>query len=128
MNKLLDNVWYHIPEFNGYVINNEGLVRSMKFFNSNPEGIYIKYTTRKNGTGYYELSDYYNKRVKRSKEELLELVKTSPTLYMLNNDSVYIGSRNVGSIHVKKGVDFDFLFMQEFNKPYEEAKQLVEFD
>lgn len=95
-NKLLDKVWYHIPGFNGYVINTEGRIKSMKNFRKYPGGLYIKYTSRKDGSGYYVLSDDKNARQKRSKEELLDLVANSPSLYTLDDDKTYIGSRNKG--------------------------------
>lgn len=101
-NQLLEEVWYHIPGFNGYVINTEGRIKSMKNFKKYPGGIYIKYNSRKDGGGHYELSDDKNVRQKKSKEELLDLVINSSTLYTLDDDKTYIGSRNKGYMNYSK--------------------------
>lgn len=101
MNKLLDNTWYHIPGFNGYVINTSGDVKSLKFMNANPDGIPIKYYNNKNG-GYYILSDDKNVRRKRTKEELLDIVRNNKSLYIFKEGTIYMGSRNKGFMNYNK--------------------------
>lgn len=102
MKELLYEEWYHIPGFNGYIINGYGDVRSLKFYNACPEGIYIKYHGGKRNDGYYELSDNKNVRVKKSKKELLNLVKNSENTYIQPEGTIYMGSRNKGYMNYDK--------------------------
>jgi len=64
------DVWYMIPGFNGYEINEDKVVRSMKRFNAVP-GYLIKLYKG----GYYELSDNHCKRVRKTPDELWDLVQ-----------------------------------------------------
>ena len=91
--------WYMIDGFNGYELNEEGVVRSMKMMNANP-GHHIKlYDTDKNGNPidppYYILSNNFNKRVRMTQEQLLDIVfHSGKPLKPRKEDSVYLGSRN----------------------------------
>lgn len=83
-------LWYMIEGFNGYEINEEGIVRSMKMMNANP-GHLLKLDKY----GYYTLSDNKNKRVRRTPQQLIDLVFNSGLpLKPRNENAVYMGSRN----------------------------------
>ena len=59
------------PQYKGYQISNTGIVRSMKFFNKYPYGVFIE--PKKNDV--YELSNSTNQRVTVSRNELFEIVR-----------------------------------------------------
>lgn len=83
-------LWYMIEGFNGYEINEEGTVRSMKMMNANP-GHLLKLDKH----GYYTISNNENKRVRKTPEELVKLVFHSGLpLKPRNEEAVYLGSRN----------------------------------
>lgn len=83
-------LWYMIEGFNGYEINENGEVRSMKMMNANP-GHLLKLDKN----GYYTLSNNQNKRVRKTPEQLLQLVFHSGLpLKPRNENAVYMGSRN----------------------------------
>ncbi len=86
-------LWYMIDGFNGYEINEDGIVRSMKMMNANP-GHHLKlYTDKKEP--YYILSNNFNKRVKVTQKELLYIVFNSgKPLKPRNEDAIYLGGRN----------------------------------
>ena len=92
-------IWYMIEGFNGYEINKDGVVRSMKMMNAKP-GHHIKlYDEDKDGNPidppYYILSNNFNKRVKMTPEELLNIVFHSGLpLKPRKEEAVYMGSRN----------------------------------
>lgn len=92
-------LWYMIEGFNGYEINKEGVVRSMKMMNANP-GHHIKlYDEDRYGNPidppYYILSNNFNQRVKMTPEELLDIVFNSgKPLKPRKEDSIYMGGRN----------------------------------
>lgn len=83
-------MWYMIEGFNGYEINEQGVVRSMKMMKANP-GHQIKLYDE----GYYILSDNKNRRVKRTPQELLDIVFNSGNpLVERPEHAIYLGSRN----------------------------------
>lgn len=83
-------LWYMIEGFNGYEINEEGVVRSMKRMNAYPG-----YLLKKDDEGYYTLTNNRNKRVKMSPRELLDIVFNSGIpLKPRTEDAVYLGGRN----------------------------------
>lgn len=83
-------IWYMIKGFNGYEINKDGVVRSMKMMNSNP-GHHLK--LRKDGK--YELTNNFNKRVRISPKELLDIVfNNGLPLVPRSENAVYLGGRN----------------------------------
>lgn len=83
-------MWYMIEGFNGYEINEQGVVRSMKMMKANP-GHQIKLYDE----GYYILSDNFNRRVKRTPQELLDIVFNSGNpLVERPEDAIYLGGRN----------------------------------
>lgn len=83
-------MWYMIEGFNGYEINEEGVVRSMKMMNANP-GHCIKLDKH----GYYTLSNNENKRVRRTPQQLLDIVFNSGNpLVPREDDAIYLGGRN----------------------------------
>lgn len=94
MNELLNNLYYAIPGFNGYFINTDGVVKSMKMFKKYPNGIFLKY--RHKDGNYYELSNDKNKRIRKKVNELLDLVINSRTIYVINDKETFCGSRNKG--------------------------------
>lgn len=102
MNQLLDNSWYHIPDYNGYVINNKGIVKSMKNFNACPEGMFIKQKTDRNGEAYYELTGLKNKREKVYVSKILNSLYNADGLYVLGDNEVYMGARNRGYMNYQK--------------------------
>lgn len=89
-----NNMWYMIEGFNGYEINAEGVVRSMKMMNADP-GHYIKLYSKNTDDPYYILSNNFNKRVKKTRRELLDLVFHSGLpLKSRDENAIYMGSRN----------------------------------
>ena len=44
-----DQLWFRIPNFNGYEISDYLNIRSMKMFNKYPFGVLLKYTVTKDG-------------------------------------------------------------------------------
>lgn len=83
-------LWYMIEGFNGYEINEQGRVRSMKMMWKDP-GHLLKLSDE----GYYTLSNNENKRVRRTPKQLIDLVFNSGIpLKPRSEDSVYMGGRN----------------------------------
>ena len=83
-------MWYMIKGFNGYEINEQGVVRSMKMMNANPGHL-----LKQDKHGYYTLSNDENKRVRISPQQLLDIVFNSGNpLIPRNENAVYMGSRN----------------------------------
>lgn len=83
-------MWYMIKGFNGYEINDEGIVRSMKMMYANPGHI-----LKKDKHGYYTLSNNENKRVRMLPQQLLDIVFNSDEPPMVRpDDAVYMGGRN----------------------------------
>lgn len=83
-------IWYMIDGFNGYEINKEGIVRSMKMMNKNP-GHHIKLYD----DDCYVMTNNFNKRVRISRKELLDIVFNSGNpLKPRPENSVYMGGRN----------------------------------
>lgn len=83
-------MWYMIEGFNGYEINEEGIVRSMKMMYANP-GHHLKLSKE----GYYTLSNNENKRVRKTPKELVNLVfHSGKPLIPRDENAVYLGSRN----------------------------------
>lgn len=82
-------IWYMIKGFNGYEINEKGQVRSMKMMNADP-GHLLKLNN-----GYYTLSDNQNKRVRRTPQQLLDIVfNNGLPLIPRNEEFIYMGGRN----------------------------------
>lgn len=83
-------LWYMIDGFNGYEINTKGEVRSMKMMYADP-GHLLKLDKK----GYYTLTDNFNKRVRRTPEQLIDLVFFSgKPLRPRPEESIYMGGRN----------------------------------
>ena len=83
-------IWYMIEGFNGYEINEIGQVRSMKMMHTNP-GHLLKLSDE----GYYTLSNNQNKRVRKTPQQLLDLVFNSGLpLVPRKEEYVYMGGRN----------------------------------
>lgn len=83
-------LWYMIEGFNGYEINENGQVRSMKMMWKDP-GHLLKLDKH----GYYTLSNNCNKRVKRTPKQLIDLVFNSGLpLKPRNENAIYMGGRN----------------------------------
>lgn len=86
-------MWYMIEGFNGYEINEDGIVRSMKMMNANP-GHQLKLYTN-TAEPYYILSNNFNKREKVTQRKLLDIVFNSGLpLKARSDEAIYIGSRN----------------------------------
>lgn len=86
--------WYMIEGYNGYEINEEGIVRSMKMMNANPAHR-IKLHCPGSPDAYYILSNNFNKRVKVTQKELLDIVfNRGNELIPREDNSIYMGSRN----------------------------------
>lgn len=86
-------MWYMIEGFNGYELNEEGVVRSMKMMDANP-GHQIKVYYDGNGP-YYKLSNNFNKRVKMYRKDLIDIVFNSGLpLKPRDENAIYLGSRN----------------------------------
>lgn len=82
--------WYMIEGFNGYEINENGEVRSMKMMHADP-GHLLKLDKN----GYYNLSNNENKRVRRTPQQLLDLVFNSGLpLVPRKDEAIYMGGRN----------------------------------
>ena len=87
-------LWYMIEGFNGYEINEEGVVRSMKMMNAKP-GHQIKIYTDDGPEPYYILSNNFNKRVRVTRKKLLDIVFHSGLpLKPRKEEAIYLGSRN----------------------------------
>ena len=90
----MNSIWYHIPGFNGYLINEDGDVRSMKMMYADP-GHPLKRYGKQNP--YYILSNDNNEKTKVTVKELLEIVfhsdKSDYATPVYEND-VYLGGRN----------------------------------
>lgn len=83
-------MWYMIEGFNGYEINNNGQVRSMKMMWKDP-GHLLKIDKY----GKYTLTNNENKRVRISKQQLLDIVFNSGLpLVPREDDAIYLGGRN----------------------------------
>ncbi len=85
--------WYMIPGFNGYEINENLQIRSMKMFRANPGHLLKKQN------GKYVLSNDHNKRVRITPEKAWELVqelkRTSPgDVHVREDTDIHITSRN----------------------------------
>lgn len=100
-------IWYMIEGFNGYEINKDGQVRSMKMMYANP-GHLLKMDKK----GYYTLSNNENKRVRIKREKLLDIVFNSCNdLIPRSDDSIYMGGRN-------KKFYFDEGVNPKYDNPY----------
>jgi len=85
-----DKVWFYIPGFNGYQINKEGLVRSMKMMYKDPGHI-----MKKDKSGKYILTNDNNERVRVSSEELVNITfNQGNKLVSAMDHEVYLGGRN----------------------------------
>jgi hypothetical protein len=79
-----------IEGFNGYEINKDGVVRSMKMMNANP-GHLLKL----NKYGEYTLTNNRNERVRITPRELIHIVfESGLPLVPRPEDAIYLGSRN----------------------------------
>lgn len=82
--------WYMIEGFNGYEINENGIVRSMKMMNANPGHL-----IQLNKHGRYTLSNNQNKRVSRTPQQLLDIAFNSGhPLIVRPDNAIYLGGRN----------------------------------
>lgn len=68
-----DQLWYRIPDFNGYEISNKGMVRSLKFTGRFPFGTIIDPKPSGKYFGMYEMSNNNNTRVMVSRDALWKL-------------------------------------------------------
>lgn len=76
-----DQLWFRIPNFNGYEISDYLNIRSMKMFNKYPFGVLLKYTVTKDGQKIYELTDIDNMRIKISERDIINLAfYTNPSI------------------------------------------------
>lgn len=151
--ELIEELWYHIPGFNGYLIDKYGVVKSLKNFKAYPEGIFINSKTDRQHLRYYILSDNRNERRKMYVHELLDLVKNSESTYHLRDNEVYLGGRNRGymnyqkkhpnnkgivKIDIREGttiiprkekeeVKLDFPSFEKFNEEEKKPEQIVKF-
>ena len=83
-------IWYMIDGFNGYEINKNGDVRSMKMMWKDPGHL-----LKKDKYGYYTLTNNMNKRVRISQDELLKIVfHSGKELRPRPENAVYLGGRN----------------------------------
>ena len=99
--------WYMIEGFNGYEINKEGTVRSMKMMYANP-GRLLKLGK----DDCYTLTNNENKRVRISRTKLLDIVFNSGLeLVPRPDNAVYLGGRN-------KHFYFDEGVNPKYNNPY----------
>jgi len=93
-------MWFMIKGFNGYEINEEGTVRSMKMMYKDP-GHLLKLDKY----GRYTLTNNENKRVKITPKELLDIVFNSGNeLIPRDENAVYLGGRNK-HFYFDKGVN-----------------------
>lgn len=85
-----NDIWFYIPGFNGYQINKEGLVRSMKMMYKNPGHI-----LKKDKSGKYTLTNDNNERIRITSEELMNITfnKGNNLIPAMENE-VYLGGRN----------------------------------
>ena len=82
--------WYMIEGFNGYEINKNGVVRSMKMMNADPGHL-----LKKDKYGYYTLTNNFNKRIRISPEKLLDIVfNQGNPLRPRPDNAIYLGGRN----------------------------------
>lgn len=82
--------WFMIEGFNGYELNENGEVRSMKMMHANPGHL-----LKQDKNGDYTLSNNENKRVKISPEELLHIVfHSGHPLRPRPDNAIYMGGRN----------------------------------
>lgn len=100
-------IWYHIPGFNGYQINDNYVVRSMKMMHANPGHCLKRYGSKDNP--YYKLTNDNNERVNVTLKELVDRTFNSGNnLYPVYSDDVYLGSRNkVFTKSMKKDRKYD---------------------
>ena len=85
-----NDVWFYIPGFNGYQINKEGLVRSMKMMYKNPGHI-----LKRDKSGKYTLTNDNNERIRISSKELIDITFNSGIdLVPAMENEVYLGGRN----------------------------------
>ena len=85
-----NNVWFYIPGFNGYQINKEGLVRSMKMMYKNPGHI-----LKRDKSGKYTLTNDNNERIRISSKELIDITfNREINLVPAMENEVYLGGRN----------------------------------
>ena len=72
--------WFHIPNYNGYQVSTNGLVRSMKHFMSYPYGILIRPKKNRRGGNdpTYELTNNNNERTPIRLSQIQYLAKTNP--------------------------------------------------
>jgi hypothetical protein len=99
--ELIEGLWYPIPGFNGYTINNYGVVKSMKNFKAYPEGIFIQPKVDKHQQRYYILSDDRNERKKMYAHELISLAINSAARPLKDNE-ICLGGRNRGYANYQK--------------------------
>jgi hypothetical protein len=112
MIKISTDMWYTIPGFNGYEINSEGLIRSMKFMNVAPEGYIItSYPSR--GRRYVKISNDNNEVVKMFIDELIQISVNENNKYLRNTHDNYKGSRNLSPY--KKHLKSKSLVIPRFN-------------
>ena len=105
--------WYMIKGFNGYEINREGQVRSMKMMYADP-GHLLKLDKN----GYYTLSNNENKRVRITPKKLLDIVFNSGLeLVPRPENAIYMGGRNK-QFYFDKGVNpkIDNPYRMDFSK------------
>ena len=88
-----NDIWYCIPGYNGYEYNEDGLVRSMKFFNIYPHGQLLKSHSDKVGSFYY-MSNNQNERKKVYIDEIEKLIASNIKTIRNWNDND-IASRNI---------------------------------
>ena len=101
-------MWYMIDGFNGYEINKEGQVRSMKMMNADPGHLL------KRRGDYYILSNNNNERIRISYKELLDIVFNSgKPLRGRQDDYIYLGSRNKVFDADKVSMDFSKYITKE---------------
>lgn len=83
-------LWYMIEGFNGYEINKDGVVKSMKRMYACPGHI-----LKKDDDGYYTLTNNRNKRIKIKPEKLLDIVfNQGHELRPREQEYIYMGGRN----------------------------------
>lgn len=83
-------MWYMIEGFNGYELNEQGVVRSMKMMWKNPGHV-----LKLDKYGCYTLTNNFNKRVRITPKELLKIVFDSGhPLKPRPDNAVYMGGRN----------------------------------
>lgn len=104
-------MWYMIEGFNGYELNENGQVRSMKMMWKDP-GHLLKIDKY----GKYTLTNNENKRVRVSRRQLLDIVFNSGLpLVPREEDAVYLGGRN------------KHFYFDEGVKPKDENNHVMDF-